>query len=250
VLLLGGAPIYAKFVEIFVGYQMAPLRVLLAMVAEMGLPLFLLGLGGAALLVWRRERRGLFLALATVIPLAALVAISPWVMVVSRYVFPVLPFWALLAGYAIWELGRAVPGQTALLVWVVLALVVSESLSRDLLYFTYQNGDRQDWKGAFAVVTARAAPDDAVYTTRTEIGAWYLARPIDWTEGLTPAAVIATGRRAWFVVDDRTGHLSPEMTAWLGADTRLVSVNDVTLPGKPMFLRVYLYDPRLPPLTP
>jgi hypothetical protein len=40
------------------------------------------------------------------------------------------------------------------------------------------------------------------------------------------------------------------MTAWLGADTRLVSVNDVTLPGKPMFLRVYLYDPRLPPLTP
>jgi hypothetical protein len=142
---------------------------------------------------------------------------------------------------------KPLPANSGILLAAGVVLVLlADSVSQDTLYFGYQNGNRQDWKGAFALVEAAAQPDDQVATTRVEIGKYYLDGPVLWTKELSSDKVIDSGRRTWFVVDDRTAFVSPELDRWLQEQARLVGVRDVYRPGLPMNMRVYLYDPSQP----
>lgn len=242
----GQQAIWWDFFAFFVGHQHNPVRVLLSVIYDMGLPVFLLGLAGGAYLVLRRERAGLFLLLAAVVPLVAIVAVAPFAQTFSRYVFHTLPAWIILAAVAVKELFTQARGNPKFLALGVLALLVVDGLSQDVLYYTFQNGNREDWKRAFAFVQAEQQPGDKVVTTREELGEYYLAQDVTWTQGLLPRHVEASGQRTWFVIDNRTGFVAPDLQDWLLRQTRQVGVYDVALPGKTMMMRVYLYDPAYP----
>jgi hypothetical protein len=242
----GQEAFFAKFVSIFIGHQHNPLRVLLSVISDLGLPVFLLALAGAGFLVWERSRAGLFLAISTVLPLATIVLLAPFTQTFSRYVFHTLPFWLILAAVAVKELYVQTHKHAHLLALGVLLVLVVEPISQDVLYYSYQNGNRQDWKGAFAIVERDRQPGDQVVTTRTQLGEYYLDGPVVWAKDISPKKLVAAGLRTWFVIDDRTGFVSPELQRWLDEDTRLVGVRDVHLPGLPMEMRVYLYDPPIP----
>lgn len=240
----GGEPFYAKFMILFLGHEHSPVRVGLSIVSDLGLPLFIMALAGGFFLLRKRSRAGIFLLASAVVPVVLLVAGAPFAQTFSRYVFLALPSWALLAAYAMVSLLRQVKGEYRWLALGVLAIMLIEPVSQDLLYYTAQNGNRQDWKGAFAVVEKGWQAGDEVVTTRTEIGEYYLpGMPVTWTQGLKPKNIPKAGQRVWFVIDDRTGFVSPELNSFLQNNTRLVSVNDVYIPGLPMIMRVYLYDP-------
>ena len=257
----------SEFLRIFIGRHHNPARLLLSVIQDMGLPVFLLALAGGAFLVWRRSRAGLFLLIGTLLPLATIIAIAPFTQTFSRYVFHTLPFWLILSAVALKDLvvmiqkaGESRPAPKAnakntrlspanngiLLAAGVILLLLSDSVSQDTLYYGYQNGNRQDWKGAFALVEAAVQANDQVATTRVEIGNYYLDQPVLWTKDLTSSKVVESGRRTWFVVDDRTAFVSPELDRWLQEQARLVGVRDVYRPGLPMDMRIYLYDPTQP----
>lgn len=241
---LGGEWFFMDFVEAFVGYQHNPVRVLLSIIYDLGLPLFLLALVGAVFLLRQPGRRaGLYLVISAVLPVAVLVAVSPFTQSFSRYVFVTLPSWVALAAYAVVELFNQVTREGRLLALGVLAILLVEPVSQDMLYYQYQNGNRPDWRGAFNLVEQSMAPGDRVISTRVDIGEYYLEQDVEWTQGLDPRQVEAEGRRAWFVIDNGTGFISPRLDAWLQEVPQLVSVRDVHIPGKNMLMRVYRYDP-------
>lgn len=241
--MLGQEPFYAGFVEAFIGYNHNPVRVFLSIVYDLGLPLFLVAGMSMLYLLWNRNRAGMFLAVNAVIPVVILVAISPFTQSFSRYVFVTLPAWAVLAAIAVAELLNYVSKEGRLLALAVLIILLADSFSQDILYYAYQNGNRPDWAGAFQQVKEQMKPGDQVVTTRIDIGEYYLQQDVHWTQGLDPDDVVAAGQRTWFVIDNRTGFVSPELAEFLAAETRMVGVRDVYIPGKTMMMRVYRYEP-------
>lgn len=237
-------------IEVFetrlLAFSSNPLRLLLSIVYEIGIPLILLALAGAWFLYSQRSRAGLYLSLAAVIPIALLLVISPFSLTNSRYVFVALPSWILLGAAASKEILLNTPRSARVLALFAPLVLAAAALSQDALYYAYQNGNRPDWKGAFALVEARRAPEDLVFTTRPPIGEYYLGERVLPTLAIDPQELQAQGKRAWFVLDNRTGNLPAEVGRWLEKEARLVSVRDVSLPGQLLMMRVYLFDPAGP----
>jgi mannosyltransferase len=239
----GGEPFYAEFVRTFIGKQHNPLRILFSVVYDVGLPLFLMAVIGSMYLLWQRSRAGLFMTLSAFLPLALVLLAAPFTQTFSRYIFHVLPAFTILGAFAITELFRQVSQPGRFLALGVLLLLLVDPLSQNLLYYGYQNGNREDWKGAYQFVEARMQPGDVISTTRVEIAEYYLGVEPLWTQNLHPRDVVASGQRTWFVIDNRTAFVSSRLQTWLDEETRQVGVYDVYIPGKTMMMRVYLYEP-------
>lgn len=235
------------FYYYIVGHQHSSIRVALSIVYDLGLPLFLAGLLGAAFLLVQRSRAGLFLTLAAVVPVVLLVLIAPFTQTFSRYVFMTLPSWALLAAVAAKELFTQARGHARLLAIGLVLILAADAFSSDVLYYSFQNGNREDWKGAFAIVAEQQQPGDRIISTRPEIGQYYLGAGTEITDSqaMDLESELATGQPLWFVLDNRT-YVSPDLQAWVDEHTRLQGVRDVSVPGKTYQMRVYLYDPAFP----
>ena len=226
----------------FVGHQRNPVRVLLAIVYDIGLPLFVAGILGGLYLLLQKSRIGLYLLLGAVVPVILLVIISPFTPASTRYVFITLPSWVILGAYAAERLLVQAQKQTKFLALAVLLVLVAEPVSQDVLYYGFQNGNREDFKSAFALVQKLKADGDLVVSTRDRIGDYYLGEEVVPSSELDLDAVARSGRRTWFVIDNRT-YVSPQLQQWLDEHSQLKGVYDVYIAGKIMMMRVYLFDP-------
>jgi mannosyltransferase len=230
----------AELAHWILGRSHNPLRVLLSVVYDLGLPLFLLALLGGVFLVQQRSRAGLYFLLGAVVPLAALVAISPFTQTFSRYVYMTLPIWAVLAAAAAREIFVHVQRPGRVLALGLVLVLLADAASQNVLYFTTQNGNRENYKAAYAQVQAGMQPGDWVVTTRSEIADYYLGLTSVDSNRIDLDGILASGRPAWFVMDNRT-HVSEELQRWIPAHTQLVGVYDVHIPGRPMEMRVHYY---------
>jgi mannosyltransferase len=219
-----------------------PLRVLLSLVYDIGLPLFLLALAGGAYLLAQRSRLGLFLILNALVPVLILVALSPFTQAFSRYVFMILPVWAVLGAVAIKEIWMQTQKNARVLALGLALVLFAEPLSQNVLYYGFQNGNRENYKDAFALVQQHKQTEDFVVSTRSEIGEYYLGHEVVDSNRIDLDGIIASGHPAWFVMDNRT-HVSERLQTWIGSETQLVDVYDVYVPGRPMTMRVYYFDP-------
>lgn len=240
--LIFGASVVADLIGNLFGRRHDPLRVLLSVIYDIGLPLFLMGLLGGLYLLLQKSRAGLYFFIAALVPVVVIVLISPFTQIFSRYAFISLPAWALLGAVAAKEILANTQKHARLLALGVVLLLFADAFSHDVLYFTHQNGDREDFKAAFAQVGAGMQPGDLLVTTRPELAAFYLGEDAIDSNRIDIDAIQAGGNRAWFVMDHRT-HISVELAAWLEANARLVGVHDVYIPGRPMLMRVHLFDP-------
>lgn len=232
----------ADFSTFILGHEHNPLRVLLSIVYDVGVPLFLFALIGGAYLILQKSRIGLYLLIGAIVPVVLLVLISPFTQAFSRYVFITLPNWVILGAVAAKEIfTQAQKNYRILAVGVVLVLLV-DSFSQDVLYYGFQNGNRQDFKGAFALVEQKKMPEDLVISTSPQVGDFYLGQPVSDSQKLDLNSLSQGKQRAWFVIDNRV-YVSPELQAFLDQKTQLIGVYDVNVPGKNMTMRDYLYDP-------
>lgn len=230
----------------FISWPSNPLRVLLSMVAEVGVPLFLIGLLGGVYLLSQRSRAGMFIFLGAVVPFISLVVISPFTLAVSRYAFVALPCWAILGAVAAKEIYLQATKHGRILAVGIILVLLLDAAGQDMLYYTFQNGNRPDWRGAFEIVRQGKVIGDLVVTSRPPLGDYYLGESVGWALEMSPEEIVQGGQRVWFVVDDQSG-FPKESLSWLETHSQLVDVRDVYVPGKLMSLRVFLYDPaRLP----
>lgn len=236
---------YASTVEIkFLGLSRNPIRVLASIVYWLGIPLFCFGLFGG-LHLWLRENKkeSLFLGIGTLGPLFALLVLSPISAVDARYTFMTLPFWTILGAVGIKGLFSETKERGKFLVVGVLFILVADPLGQNVLYYQYQNGNRRDWKNAFASVQQMQQDGDLIITNRKDLGEYYLGHEVAWSHEIKTTDVIKENKRTWFVMSDGTLSAGPEYFDWLDHNSQLISIWDVHIPGKTLFLRIYFYDP-------
>jgi mannosyltransferase len=217
----------------------------MAIVARLGVPLLCMGtVGGLYLLTSQWSRKSLFLILTVTVPLVLLLGLSTFSLAYERYyTFTALPFWAILCGVAINAMFTRLGRQGPLFAAGVLALLLVDGASQALLYYQYQNGNRPDYRGAYAVVERRGSDDDIVVTTHHQvlIAEHYLGRAVEDAYDVDPNELARRGKSVWFVVEANAGPTPASLLEWLDERARLVDERSLSTPGREVTLQVYLY---------
>jgi len=235
---------YSFFTKIF-GHQHNPIRVTLSVIYDVGLPLFIFAIIGGVYWIYQKNRLGLFLLVGVLVPLVILAVMAPFTQAFSRYVFQTLPFWVILGAMAIKALIDNASNNGKYLVLGVALLLVADSFSQDFLYFNFQNGNREDFKGAFEVIAHDKQPGDLIVSGWPELGSYYLDESVVSSFEIKDEDIVKSENRVWFVVDNRSG-FPPRLQSWIEMNSQLIAIRDVSIPGKVMKMRVYLYQPEAP----
>jgi mannosyltransferase len=258
-LLTGGSPFVVQVMRDFWGRPIdSPVRILILTIMDLGVPLVVMAVAGAAFLLMQRSRAGLLFAISAFVPVILLMVMNPFMFTVNRYVFLTLPSFVLLAAVAAHALirrvsgehgvpGTRVPGAGALGAGV-LVLLLADAASAHLMYFQLNDGNRLDWRGAMAYVRERRADGDAVVVTRPQLAEFYLQDTVaDWAEFDVEQAQ-AQGNRVWIVLDSEgvwSGSNAAFNLNWVEQNAHMLTFTYLRVKEQ-MNLRILLFDPSRP----
>jgi 4-amino-4-deoxy-L-arabinose transferase-like glycosyltransferase len=235
--------LFARMLAPFLNRGTCPLVVLTQIVYRLDVTLVCLGISGAVLLLARRHKSGLYYVLAAGVPTLQLLALSPYAFVTNRYAFITLPFWTILAAFAITELFAACPRKLRIVSWGVLALVIAGALSQNALYYSTRKGERPDWRSAMALVAEKRTDRDLVFVSHTNVGQYYLGPDVRSIGDMVPATLEAGGHKAWIVIVESTQLYSPALRGWIRDNTTLIDIVPVHAPGRNLSIQIFLYHP-------
>jgi uncharacterized membrane protein len=206
-------------------------------------PVICMGLLGLVHLLIQKQRIGLLLGIAAILPPLLIIVLAPWMYTASRYVFISLTSWLLLASVAMIELFRLTSQHGKLLVFGVLLLLVLDFGSEDLLYYKFHHGNRDNWAAAFAWIGQHKQPGDLVISSHQELGNYYMQEKTLAMQAVDSAQLEMNGIRAWFVEDMTAEAKAPEVMQWLLCRGYEVANLDVPVHTRNFKMRIYLYEP-------
>jgi hypothetical protein len=198
-------------------------------------------------LLIRKKRAGILLCSAAWLPPLALLLIVNLSWTETRYAIISLPFWIILSAVAVRELFVRADGLGKMLSLGVLLLLVADPLSQDVIYYRYQNGQRPDYRAAYALVEQEKGQDDLVLASTPIYGHYYLSDEVKGMNAAAPADLEAAGKRVWFAFGPEYYSITPELERWIHENAGLVQVFEIPMPGKSLSIYVYLYDPASTP---
>ena len=212
-----------------------------ATVYYVGVPTICLGVYEAQSLLRKRIPWGYLLALWALLPLAVIMTLSLFHYTATRYIFISLPAWLILAGLAVSELGALAWPYRKLLSIGVATLSFAMLLGQDLYYYEYQNGNRENGRGAYQFVRERLQPGDLVVASDSDVGDYYLGSQTYPMRLMDPAR-FERYRRVWLVEDMDASDLYPQQLAWIKGHAQQVADFDVLAIVRLFKMRVYLYE--------
>jgi mannosyltransferase len=223
-----------------------PLFIFSLFIHYIGIPIICLGIVGGLYLVYKKDRLGLFLALAALVPLLAVMVISPFQFTSTRYAFVTLPAWLMLASFAALTLLSLVKGKARILAAMGVLVILASPIYGDYLYFRYENGYRANWKSAFELVERQKAPEDLVVTPAISLGIFYLGpeqgKQVYDMFNIDQNFIASSDQRIWIVHNRRK--IEPSFQNWIEQNSELVDVFDVQVGVENKEMRVYLFDPQ------
>lgn len=240
------APYLSGFDEWMAGFGVInsdPLWIFSGFIYYVGIPIVCLGGLGAIHLLSRKNRAGLYFGLASVVPLMGITALSAFHYTANRYIFISLTSWVILTGFAAYEFYQQQKGNAWLLAASVLAILFATPLSEDYLYFSYQNGNRENWRAAIEFIRERQKEGDRVYVSNTDIGDYYMERRTIPMEKFNADQIALSDRRTWFIEDFTLRERLPNALIWIWANAQPKASFDVVVRGRIFTMKVYLYDP-------
>jgi hypothetical protein len=243
-----GSSLTSSILNTFYGQlNTTPVRLTLSIIYRISVPVFILGLFGGIYTLTTKQRAGLFVFISATLPILVLIVLSMFMFAVDRYIFITLLPWLILGALAIKELFFNVKRFAVLLPFGVLMILLVSSLSEIYLYFQFQNGNRPNWKDAYQYVERNIRDGDIVYTTRYELGDYYLPNANNrYINSFEPASLADNEDISyWFIIDEDTGWVEPGVYSWIQNSSILLRNEEVYLPGKSMSIRIYRYVPDL-----
>ncbi len=227
---------------VFLGHPIDdPFRLAAFVTASLGVPLVALASFGGVYLLMRRSRPGLFFSLAAAVPVLILLVSSPLIFSKDRYVFVTLTSWVMLAAVACTAIVARLNGSARVLAVGVVLMLVGDAAWHNVQYYSINNGNRRDWKGAFALVERQRESGDIVVTTRPELAAYYLREDVPWMGDIRPSDVTGSHRRYWFVLDSESVWATGDIYPWIREHGELIDVRYLRVP-EDISLWIYLYD--------
>ena len=234
-----------EIVSTFVGRPIeSPLTQITFMVFSLGIPVFALSLFSGTYLLLQRNRQGLLISLSAFVPFFLVVFLTPFMFTEERYAFVTLPSWLILAAVGINELLIRLKKTENLLAIGILVVLLADAMGTNLTYFHTNNGNRRDWRGAFAIVSENMVEGDVVVSTWPVLGNYYLKQDVLLWQDINEQTVLNSGHRVWFVI-------IPDMAWYTGTQDFYWWVSHNTRMIKTLYLRtvdnanleIYLYDP-------
>jgi 4-amino-4-deoxy-L-arabinose transferase-like glycosyltransferase len=251
--LIGGlffaGPYVGNLPEWMIGFGRAnnnPVWLFAGFVAYVGLPVICLGTVGGLYGIAQKNRAALLLLLNATLPLLLLMLIAPFHYTANRYAFISLTSWFILTAVTVLALWRKLPRPANLLLIGVFLILLLQPLGDDVLYYTTQMGNRDNWKSAFAVVKEQKQADDLVVSTNGQLARYYLQENTLDFVGLNRADLSQSKQRMWVIEDNVAIEHFPHIHQWLTENARLMAVFDVTAQARTFNMRVYLYEPPEP----
>jgi len=238
------APYAANLGAWFQGFgrvNTTPFWILAGTTYYVNLPILIIASFGCLYLLIRKNRTGLLLGINAFLPLATIMILSTFHYAANRYLFITLISWFILAAFAIVELYKNSEGATRVLALGLLTLALLAPLSEDVLYFQYQNGNRDNWKAALNYVEENRQNGDLVISANTDVSNFYLNEQTISMNNWDPGE-ISEGYRAWFIEDMNVAELQPELLSWLKDNTVEKANFDVHAQARNFKMRVYFYD--------
>jgi uncharacterized membrane protein len=233
-----------KWFEGFGWINNNPVWILSGIVFYIGIPVICMGLATAIYYLIERDRGAFLLAIAAVLPALVIVFLSMVQYAANRYIFVSLTPWLILSAAGVWELFRQNRGRSAVLVAGVLAILIAFPMGENVLYYQYQNGNRDDWKGAFELVEKLKKPGDIVIVTEEGMAQYYLeGENINDFSFIDYDALSESGQRYWFIEDNNLGEKDPQILEWVKENSELVANKDVEVRARTFKMRIYLFDP-------
>lgn len=194
--------------------------------------------------LWSTRRRlAVYLLLAAVVPIVAMVAISFKNFVHFRYMFVCLFGWLALAALGGEQIARiAQPHVGRILAYAPVAVLVTSAMVVNYGYFTEGYGFRNRWPEAFDYVQQHRQPGDAVCSGRK--AQYYLEEP-----GIHSLAQMsscndlgAIGRATW-IVYRAASPADRRRFEWVAQCAELKAYFDTRVLQPYSSIRVYYYDP-------
>jgi len=236
-----------KYLEGFGWINNNPIWILSGITFYIGVPFICIGLATTAYFLLSKQRSVLLLTFAAILPAVAIVLMSLFQYTANRYVFVTLTAWLILAALGTWELYKQTKGRAWVLVSGVLLILLLFPLSENVLYYRYQNGNRDDWKNAFALVNKQKLPGDLVIVSEQGMGDYYLDEEITaHYRSLDYDNLPETDHRYWFIVDNNVGEKYSAILDWVVENADLLENYDVNVRARNFQMRIYLYDPSAP----
>jgi mannosyltransferase len=250
--LLGGAYILVEnptilnptlFFENFTFINNNPFWIISGMIFYIGIPVICVAAVGGINLLIRKRREGILLVLAATIPPSAIALISLFQYTANRYIFVSLTSIIILAAVAIKELLRISQTEIRLISFGFVLILFLAPLADNFLYYRYQNGNRDNWKDAFALISSLKRDDDSIVTTHRDLADHYLHERTTSMLEISIEEYIKDRDRVWFVVDLTASDKALDVYQWILANAQLIANFDVNVSARIFPMRVYLYDP-------
>lgn len=223
-----------------------PLWILSGLGFYLGIPLIVMAIfGGLRLWTWR-NRLGLLLSLMALVPLLSLMLISFFQYTANRYAFVSLTSIVILAAFAAKELLAQMSRQGKLVAIGAVLILLAMPMTDNFLYYNYQNGNRDNWKEAFELISARMNDGDKVITSNRALADYYLEAETIGMQSVEVTgldAIIDAGERVWVVIDVTAVGKGPTTIKWARANARYIDSFDVNISARTFPMEVYLYNP-------
>ncbi len=223
-----------------------PFWLLAGVVYYIGLPVICIGGLSGLYFLFKKERAALLLLLGAIVPIVVVMAISLFQYTANRYILVALPCWLILAALGAKELFWDTPPKARVLALGALAILVIGPLSENFLYYRYQNGNRDDWKSAFAYIQQQRAPEDLIVVPNALLGKYYLRGNLAKMDSLDLTTLPSMEHKVWFVEDMNVSTKWPHVLAWIHDHAVQVAQMDVHVQARTYKMRVYRYDPQNP----
>jgi hypothetical protein len=233
----------STWLELFGWVNNNPVWLLAGLAYYIDISVICMAIFGGLYLLIKKSRIALLLGLGAVVPILAILLLSLVQFSANRYAFVALTSWIILAAVAIKELYSQTQGLTRLLVGGVILTLFALPLSEDMMYYQYQNGNRDNWKAAYALVKQNKSATDVVVTANPLLANYYLEEPIIGMEALELSRIDTLGDRVWFVEDMNVEPKWPQVSVWLQENAELVANLDVHVRARNFKMRVYRYEP-------
>lgn len=227
----------------FGGPNNSPFWILAGTVYYVSLPVVCIGAFGAVYFLLNRNRVVLLISLSAAVPLVLMAVIALFHYSANRYVFITLTSWTLLAALAVRELFARLKGHLRIFPAGLVCLLFIALIKEDFLYYQYQNGNRPDWKAAFAFIQSHKEPGEIVLSANKDIGDYYSQEKTKGLEYFDITNIEESGVRVWIVDDWGAKDINPDTIRWVEENAGLVAIYDVWVQARNFSMRVYLYDP-------
>jgi uncharacterized membrane protein len=157
----------------FGGPNNSPFWILAGTISYIGLPVVFMGAAGAVYFFLKKNRAVLLIGLGAVVPMVLMAGMALFHYSANRYLFITLTSWTVLSALAVRELFTHLKGNIRIIPVGLLCLLFVALIKEDILYYQYQNGNRPDWKAAFAFIQSHKEPGELILSADRGLGDYY-----------------------------------------------------------------------------